>query len=183
MAGAGAGEGGAAAHVVVGDLDHPVLDPEDAHHLKAVLRLRPGEAVGTTDGRGGFRPCVWSGGSGLEPAGDVDVDPPRLPVLSVGFVPVKGDRPDWTVQKLTELGVDRIVVLSSERSVVRWEGERLGPHLARLSRVARAAVMQSRQVWLPSVEWGGAVSDLLVAGLSGSAGLSGLSGLAVADMG
>jgi 16S rRNA (uracil1498-N3)-methyltransferase len=72
-------------------------------------------------------------------------------VLTVGFVPVKGDRPEWAVQKLTELGVDRIVVLSSERNVVRWEGSRLASHLDRLQRVARAALMQSRQVWLPAV--------------------------------
>ena len=46
------------------------------------------------------------------------------PSLTVAFAPTKGERPEWVVQKLTELGIDRIVPLVSERSVVRWEGER-----------------------------------------------------------
>ena len=46
------------------------------------------------------------------------------PAVTVAFAPTKGDRPEWVVQKLTELGVDRIVPLRTARSVVRWEGER-----------------------------------------------------------
>lgn len=148
------------------------LDAEDAHHLASVLRLRAGEPVGATDGRGGYLPCVYAGDGRLTPAGSLVVSPPRVPALTVGFVPVKGDRPDWAVQKLAELGVDRILLLSSARSVVRWEGGRAASHVGRLQRVARAAVMQSRQVWLPSVE-----------GVVGVSSLLGVPGTAMADMG
>jgi 16S rRNA (uracil1498-N3)-methyltransferase len=145
-----------AAHVVVADLAGDALEmsQEDAHHLGSVLRLRPGEAVGATDGKGGYVACTWAGGGRLEPVSDPAFEPAPTPVLTVGFVPVKGDRPEWTVQKLTEVGVDRIVVLRAARSVVRWQGEREGAQLARLGRVARSAVMQSRRLWLPSVEAG-----------------------------
>ncbi len=64
---------------------------------------------------------------------------------------VKGERPEWVVQKLTEAGVDRIVVLGSRRSVVRWDGERGARALERLRLVARAAAAQSRRAWLPEV--------------------------------
>ena len=142
------------AHLVVASLALPVaVGAEDAHHLKSVLRLRPGEPVGVTDGRGGYLRCRYVGGSAVvEPEGPPVVSPPRAPTLTVGFAPVKGDRPEWAVQKLTELGVDRIVVLSTDRGVVKWSGDRAASHLARLEKVARAAVMQSRQVWMPSIE-------------------------------
>jgi 16S rRNA (uracil1498-N3)-methyltransferase len=78
----------------------------------------------------------------------------------VGFAPIKGDRPEWAVQKLTEVGVDRIVILSSVRRVVRWDGERAGKHLDRLRSVARQAAMQSRQLWLPEVVGPQPVTDL-----------------------
>ncbi len=39
------------------------------------------------------------------------------------------------MQKLTEAGVDRIVVLDSLRAVVRWEGERRDRAIERLRRV------------------------------------------------
>ncbi len=63
----------------------------------------------------------------------------------------KHDRPEWLVQKPTELGVDRIVFLHAERSVVRWDGDRAERHLARLAAVAVEALMQSRRVWLPEI--------------------------------
>jgi 16S rRNA (uracil1498-N3)-methyltransferase len=146
-----------AAHVLVADTDAPALDPEDVHHLSSVLRLRPGEAVGVTDGAGAWRLCRFrpggslSAGGSLDPDGEVvRSDRPR-PLLTIAFAPVKGDRPEWAVQKLTEVGVDRIVLMQTDRSVVRWEGARVSSHLARLRKVARQALMQSRGCWLPEV--------------------------------
>ncbi len=141
------------AQVYVDDVGHPEPGPDDAHHLTRVLRLRAGEVVVAADGQGGWRPCRFtaSGGQLLEPDGEVVRCPPPEPPLTVGFAPVKGDRPEWAVQKLTEAGVDRIVVLRTERTVVRWEGERARRQLARLRRVAREAGAQSRRAVLPEV--------------------------------
>jgi 16S rRNA (uracil1498-N3)-methyltransferase len=88
----------------------------------------------------------------LDPDGELLREPLRQPTITVAFAPVKGDRPDWAVQKLTELGVDRVVLLRTERSVVRWEGDRAAGHLERLGRIARGALMQSRGRWLPELE-------------------------------
>jgi 16S rRNA (uracil1498-N3)-methyltransferase len=139
----------AAAHVIVGDVDAPELADEDSHHLHAVLRIRPGEAVSVTDGAGAWRLCHLRSDGGLSPSGEVVRRSRPSPGITVGFAPVKGDRPDWAVQKLTEVGVDGIVILRTERGVVRWEGERGARHLERMRAVIRQAVMQSRQLWLP----------------------------------
>jgi 16S rRNA (uracil1498-N3)-methyltransferase len=55
------------------------------------------------------------------------------------------------VQKLTELGVDRVAPIETERSVVRWREDRASTHTARLQRISREAAMQSRQCYLPEV--------------------------------
>jgi 16S rRNA (uracil1498-N3)-methyltransferase len=135
--------------VFVADVDHPVLEDLDRHHLHRALRLRPGDALVVTDGAGSWRPARF--GDEVEPVGSVTLVARPAPQLTVGLTPTKGDRPEWAVQKLTELSVDRIVVLRTERSVVRWEGDRADHHLERLRRVSREAAMQSRQVWLPEV--------------------------------
>jgi 16S rRNA (uracil1498-N3)-methyltransferase len=132
------------------DVDDPVLGPDDEHHLAQVLRLRPGQEVTVADGQGRWRPCRWTAG-GLEAAGSVHCELAPQPALTVAFALTKGDRPEWTVQKLTELGVDRIVVLAGDRSVVRWEGAKVGKQLDRLRLVARQAAMQSRRTRLPEV--------------------------------
>ena len=140
-----------AAHAFVNNVAAPQLDEADAHHLLRVLRLRPGERVTVSDGAGAWRSCRLGAGGVLEPDGDTVQDPRPIPLITIGFSLVKGDRPEWIVQKLTEVGVDRIVPLLSARSVVRWDAERRPRHLDRLRRVAREAAMQSRRTWLPEV--------------------------------
>lgn len=137
------------AHAFVADLDAPALDADDRHHFERVLRLARGEPVTVTDGRGRWRPCAF--GPTLEPVGAVEVELRPAPAVAVAFALVKGDRPEWTVQKLTELGVDTIIPFHARRSVVHWAGDRAVRHIGRLRRVAREAAMQSRRTWLPDV--------------------------------
>lgn len=144
----------AAAQVLVDDLDAPGLGSDDAHHLGRVLRLRAGAEVCATDGQGGWRSTTYAGGDRLDPVGEVCHDPRPGPLLTVAFAPVKGDRPELVVQKLTEVGVDRIVPLVAARSVVRWDGDRAAKQMERLRRVAREASGQCRRLWLPEVGLG-----------------------------
>ncbi|HEV3400775.1 MAG TPA: RsmE family RNA methyltransferase [Acidimicrobiales bacterium] len=132
------------------DLDHPALDPDDRHHLERVLRLRRSEEITVCDGQGGWRPCRL--GPELEPVGQVARDPRPSPAVEVAFALVKGERPEWVVQKLTELGADRMVPFGAARSVVRWDAERAARQVERLRRVAREAAGQCRRTWLPAVE-------------------------------
>ena len=166
----------AAAQVFVHDPAHPVLAAEDEHHLGRVLRLRPGEEVVATDGRGHWARTTWRSGAALEPFGaaaatgpgadgSVQFEARAQPPLTVAFAPVKGERPEWVVQKLTELGIDRVVPLLSERSIVRWTGSRGQASVERLRRVAREAAAQCRRVWLPEV--GDTVRFADLAGLGG----------------
>lgn len=143
--------------VFVDDVESPELADGDRHHLQKALRLRPGDPLVVADGAGSWRPVRF--GPDLEPTTAVVTEPRPSPALTVGLSPTKGDRPEWAVQKLTELAVDRIVVLQTARSVVRWEGDKVDHHLERLRRVAREAAMQSRRVWLPEVQGVHAVAD------------------------
>ena len=137
-------------HAYVEDLNDPVLSAEDRHHLSRVLRLRDGDALTVCDAAGRWRAASF--GAWLDPYGDVvDVPPPSREV-AVGFALIKSGRPELVVQKLTELGVDRILLLSAERSVVKWNADRATAQLAKLTRVARESGMQSRRVRLPVVE-------------------------------
>ncbi|MFV0307108.1 MAG: RsmE family RNA methyltransferase [Desertimonas sp.] len=140
----------AAAHVVVADVARPALDDADDHHLRRVLRLRDGAAVTVTDGAGAWRPCRWCGDT-LSVDGEIErVAPPATPV-TIAVAPPKGDRLDWLVQKVTEIGVDHIALLDADHSVVRLRGERAGRQVERLERIARQAVMQSRRVFVPKI--------------------------------
>ena len=183
------------------DPSHPLLSPDlspdDVHHLARVLRLRAGEEVIVSDGAGHWARTRWRGGEGegsdgrgreggpvdslrdgTGPGGDgtVQFEEAASPSLTVAFAPTKGERPEWVVQKLTELGIDRIVPLVSERSVVRWGPARARTAVDRLRRVAREAAGQCRRVWLPEVSDVVTFDQLAELGASGEVVLAQLSG-------
>lgn len=142
----------ARAHAFVDDLEIPRLSDADHHHLSRVLRLAPGADVTVGDGAGRWRPARLTDGPEVEPTGAMVDDPPEEPPITVAFAPTKGERPEWTVQKLTELGVDRIVPFVAERSVVRWDAAKAARQANRLADIARQAAMQCRRTRLPRVD-------------------------------
>lgn len=150
------------AHVFVEALEHPVLTADDQHHLARVLRVRPTDLVGASDGAGGWRPCFLIDGA-LRPAGDIGFEARPSPQVRVCLPLLKGDRTEWALQKLTELGVDEISLLAVDREVVGGPSGiagRTGRQFVRLLRVIREAAMQSRQVWLPELTGPLGVTDL-----------------------
>lgn len=136
--------------VFVEDLTHPLLSDDDHHHLHRSLRVEEGDGISIGDGRGCWRPARF--GRRPEPLGATITEPEPAWPVTVGFTPVKGQKPEWIIQKLTELGVDHISVLVTDRSVIRWDAERKARQLGRWPRVIREAAMQSRQLRLPTVD-------------------------------
>lgn len=133
-------------------LDAPVLGDDDRHHLVRVLRLRAGELVTVADGAGRWRPCRMGPDGDLVPDGPVAAVARPEPEVTIAFALTKGDKPEWVVQKLTEVGVDRIVPVVAAHSVVRWDEAKAARNVARFRAIAREAAMQSRRAWLPVVE-------------------------------
>lgn len=139
-----------AAHVLVDDLADPQLTDRMAHHLLRVRRLREDEMVTMTDGRGRWRTGRLIGSGFTELGGTVE-EPGETTAGELLVAIPKQERPEWIVQKATELGIARVVFLHADRSVVRWEGERAAKHLSKLRTVAAEALMQCRRTRLPEI--------------------------------
>ncbi len=151
----------------VDDLEHPVIDAEDMHHLVKVLRPKVGEHLALSDGRGSWRTAVIRALPRMERRSRaVASDTGELAFslheihsehreeraeLTVAFAMPKGDRLDLVVQKLTELDIDRIVPLLTRRTIVRIADAEREHRRIRLDRVAREACSQSRRCNLPVV--------------------------------
>lgn len=142
-------DGSGGPHAFVIDIDEPELSDDDFHHLARSLRLRTGDPMTVSDGAGRWRPCRFD--RRPAPIGAVIDVPDPAPVLTLALALTKGSKPELVVQKLTELGVDRIVLFHSSRSVSRWDPGKAQRQLSRLQRIAREAAMQSRRVRLPAL--------------------------------
>jgi 16S rRNA (uracil1498-N3)-methyltransferase len=138
----------------IGPGGHYALDGPEARHAVTVKRLAVGEAVDLVDG------------SGTRLTGRVTAaSPARLDVecSAVAFEPrpavrlvlvqalAKGDRDELAIETATELGIDAVVPWQSERSIVRWKGDRAAKAHAKWQSVVSAAAKQARRAWIPEV--------------------------------
>lgn len=153
----------ALAHFFVADLDEPELEPGDLAHLLGPLRAKDGAVVTCSDGRGSWRRAVvrrrGRRDAELEPVGAVEREPAPEPALGVAFALTATTRPERVARRLTEVGMDRLVVVTARRSPPLRSPE---PVLERMGRVVREAASQSRRAWLPAL----AVADGLGAAVS-----------------
>ncbi len=127
------------------------LSEEESGHCVRVLRLKEGDSLHITDGKGT-----------LYRAEVEDAHPKRCTIriveehrewekrpysLTVAVAPTKNiDRIEWFVEKATECGIDRIVPIlcdHSERKVIKGE---------RLEKIAISAMKQSLKAYLPTIE-------------------------------
>lgn len=131
----------------------PILTDDVVHHFQRVRRIGPHEIIALSNGQGFWRFGQLDKGR-FQPTTEVFYQEPTPTQLTVGFAPTKGERPELVIQKLTELGVDHIVIIDAERSVVRWDAARQDKALSRFSNVVASAGEQSRRLYLPTIEFG-----------------------------
>jgi 16S rRNA (uracil1498-N3)-methyltransferase len=125
--------------------DKPRLGAEEARHLSRVCRLGVGDVVEVFDGKGYARNAqvvrVENNGVNLIAVGPPLADAPAPVRLTLASAVPKGDRFDWLIEKATELGVERLIPIVTERSVV----DPGGPKLDRLRRTIVEASKQCRR--------------------------------------
>jgi len=146
------------------------LDEERTHYLARVLRHKVGDAVTVSDGVGRFaeaRLSALSGRAATVAIAAIQEQPKPTGCIEAQVALLKGERMDFCLQKLTELGVDRIQLVAAERNVVRWSHEREAARLRRFADIVRNAAAQSERAWLPEL-----VAPKAVAELGASADLS-----------
>jgi 16S rRNA (uracil1498-N3)-methyltransferase len=132
-----------------------VLPPETARQALRVLRLRPGHRVVLFSGDGQECEAVLEEVTSGRVSARVECR--RTPQVELGcrlhaaVAVLKGEKLDWTVQKLTELGACRISLLLTERTVVTAGEERWPRRVERLRRIAQEAAEQCGRVRLPEI--------------------------------
>ncbi|CAG5016391.1 Ribosomal RNA small subunit methyltransferase E [Dyadobacter sp. CECT 9275] len=128
------------------------LDEEEARHTAKVLRLSTRDLINVTDGRGLLQTCRISvaGKRVIYDVIDSTHIKPRNYRVCMAVAPTrKTERNEWMVEKMTEIGVDRIDFVVTEHT--HTEGINRIVNLARLNRIAAAAMKQSQQFYLPEI--------------------------------
>jgi 16S rRNA (uracil1498-N3)-methyltransferase len=131
------------------------LDGPEGKHAVQVRRMRQGEAIQLSDGKG-----LRVRGTVAELSGStlklqvVEVIREELPARQITLVQAlaKGDRDELAIQAATELGATGIIPWQASRSISRWDGLKISKGQARWQQIVSEAAKQSLRVYTPEVK-------------------------------
>lgn len=140
------------------------LSPDDSAHAARVLRLTPGNVIIICDGRGyeyeaRLEQVSSRAVTARVTSGRPSTAEPNTHLTLIQGV-AKGAKMDLIVQKAVEVGVSRIIPVTTERTVVRLEPAKATARVERWQRIAYEAAKQSGRAEIPVVEAVHAWSDL-----------------------
>ena len=129
-----------------------VLSPEDAHHLRSVVRLRVGEEVEVVSPDGVYL-CRASSIAPfiIEEVAKISEKRELENSLTIAWSLLKGENNDWIVMKGTELGVTNFVPFLSKRTIVKANVGEEDNRLIRMQRIAKESAQQCRRERIPEV--------------------------------
>lgn len=139
------------------------IEDDNAHHIIDVLRLRHGDWIVLSDGKGGrFRAEIQKTGKKLVTA----LIQERLPDIAGSNITlaqavIKHDRIESIIQRAVELGVAKIIPFTSERTIPRFSKEAHAKKAARWNRIALEAAKQSGLSMKPVVRQISPLKNLL----------------------
>ena len=131
------------------------LDGPEGKHAVQVRRMRQGEAIQLSDGKG-----LRVRGTVDELAGSTlklevtEVIKEELPSRQITLVQAlaKGDRDELAIQAATELGAMGIIPWQASRSISRWDGPKIAKGQARWQQIVSEAAKQSLRAYTPEVK-------------------------------
>jgi 16S rRNA (uracil1498-N3)-methyltransferase len=131
------------------------LDDNAAQHVGRVLRMQPGQELRLFNGDGQDYPATITAAGKKHVEVDVgtpEPNPTESPLeIVLGQTLSKGDRMDYAVQKAVEMGVTRIVPLTTERCDVKLKGDREDKRLRHWQSVAISAAEQCGRSRVPEI--------------------------------
>ncbi len=131
------------------------IDGEDVKHISKVLRYGQGDEIEVCDSNGHEYICriesIDKTRIDLSIVDEVDINrESRIRVSLYQGVP-KSTKMDIILQKLTEAGVDEIVLVNTKRSVVNIKGDKADKKFDRWERIIYEAAKQCKRGLIPKL--------------------------------
>lgn len=140
-----------------------IADAGALHHLRRVLRVRPGDALECVDGAGRrYRGHItrWDAGAVTVSIDASSVDAVARVPITLAQAMIRPERFEWVIEKSTELGVARILPMITSRTVRGDLASRSSARVERWRRIAAAAAVQCGRATVPALEEPCALADV-----------------------
>lgn len=126
------------------------LNSDDVHHLLHVMRNKKGDEIEVAaEGKAYLCRLERLSPLSIVVVNELDVDVELQEEITLLFALTKGDKIDLVIQKATELGVSKIALVESERTVVTYKEQDIAKKLARFEKIIKEASEQSHRLIAP----------------------------------
>jgi 16S rRNA (uracil1498-N3)-methyltransferase len=132
-----------------------ISDRQLLHHIRDVLRFKKDDEVGVFDNRGNEYTCLireFPNNQAILEIKKSSLSKMHKIKVTVACAIPKKSKMDDIIDKLTQLGVDRIIPLKTSRVVVKLDRHKEMLRQARWKKIALNASQQSQRISLPIVE-------------------------------
>lgn len=133
---------------------HIIFEQDDIFHITKVMRVKKGDTFEVVDQEQALFLVETVSFNPLEVkiVEQRTIDTELSTKITLYYVMAKGEKTDFVIQKATELGVHKIVLLQSSRSVVKIDDGKSDNKLVRFQKIAKEASEQSKRSIIPSIE-------------------------------
>jgi len=132
--------------------DKLILEDSDIHHIKNVMRMKIGDYVEVVYDKKvhicsilSIEPLELSIDNVIEDENKLNLD------ITIAVALVKEQKMDLILQKLTELGVNNIIPVSMERSIVKLDDAKFKKKKVRWEAICKEASEQSKRTSVPVI--------------------------------
>lgn len=136
------------------------LPRDEVEKLRKVLRLAEGSQIAVLPNDGSIIRCEFR----ARLAHPIGIEWPGTDAkrkVTIAQALPKADKLDIIVRQCTEIGVARFIFFPAERSVVRWDAQKMSEKLRRMEAIARESSEQCFRCVLPKISHAASLKDVL----------------------
>lgn len=135
------------------DEDSFLLNDDDLYHIKTVMRMNEHDKIQVVYQDTVYLCCLENVKNHLKiyPEKELKTAAESLPKVTLLIPLLKEQKMDFILQKATELGVDQIILIETERSIIKQKAEKNEKKLERWRRICKEASEQSYRINIPTI--------------------------------
>ncbi len=130
-----------------------ILNEEDIYHIKTVMRMDEHDKIQVVYGTKVYLCCLENVNTNIQimVEKELEVKENRMPKITLLIPLLKEQKMDLILQKATELGVNKIIPIETERSIIKRKEEKEDKKLERWKRICKEASEQSYRIDIPEI--------------------------------
>lgn len=129
------------------------LNPDDLYHIRTVMRMDSHDKIQVVYENRVYLCCLENVKTNIQIIieKELPVLEEKMPKVTLLIPLLKEQKMDFILQKATELGVDTIIPIETERSIIKAKEEKMDKKIERWSRICKEASEQSYRVDIPKI--------------------------------